>query len=226
MRYRFPLRSQTWLLAALLSLPVAAKDLGRMGPTFPIGEVDMLAWIEARLKRFEQNGQLEQMQQEFAQRVKQSVETPPPLALSTTTTPKRFLVDPSIVVPKDLTDTQGRVFAKAGTRVNPFDTTTWPTNARLPQFEYRHALIFFDARDAKQVAFVEGLEHEKPLRYILTGGSPNQVAKRFNQRIYFDQQGMLSSKLRIQAVPSLVEQSGKAWQVQEFDVQHLRPAKE
>ena len=208
-------------VALLLSMTAGAKDLGRRGPTFPIGEIDMLTWIETRLKQFEQNGKLEQMQAEFEAQVKRSVETPPPLALSTTTQPKTFLVDPSITIPKDLTDAQGRVFAKAGTRVNPFDTRTWPTQARLPQFEYTKALVFFDARDAKQLAFVTGLKHDKPLRYILTGGSPNQVAEHLNAPIYFDQQGMMSEKLHIQSVPSLVEQSGHAWRVEEFDVQNV-----
>ncbi|QFT13612.1 type-F conjugative transfer system protein TraW [Vibrio sp. THAF190c] len=214
------------LFTALLSSSLAAKDIGRVGPTFPIGEVDMLSWIETRLKQFEKNGKLAQMQHEFSEQVKKSVETPPPLPLMPTTNPKTYLVDPSIVVPKDLTDAQGRVFAKAGTRVNPFDTETWPTEARLPKFEYRKALVFFDARDARQLTFVEEFKHEKPLLYVLTGGSPNQVAKRLNQRIYFDQQGTLSEKLRIRAVPSLAEQSGKAWRVQEFDVQHLFPREE
>lgn len=214
------------LLTALLAAPLMAKDLGRVGPTFPIGEIDMLSWIQARLKQFEQNGKLAQMQHEFSEQVKKSVQTPPPLALLTTTEPKTYLVDPSIVVPKDLTDAQGRVFAKAGTRVNPFDTATWPSQARLPQFEYRKALVFLDARDARQLTFALALKHDKPLLFVLTGGSPNRVAKQLGQRIYFDQQGTLSEKLRIQAVPSLVEQSGKAWRVQEFDVQHLRPFEE
>ena len=215
------MRHLMMVFALLLSLGAVAKDLGRLGPTFPIGEIDMLTWIEARLKHFKATGKLEQMQTEFAEQVKQSVETPPPLSLSTTTTPKTCLVDPRITVAKDLTDGQGRVFAKAGTRVNPFDTRTWPTGAKLPQFEYSNVLVFFDARDAKQVEFVANLEHAKPLRYILTGGSPNQAAKRFNTRMYFDQQGTLSDRLHIQAVPSLVEQSGHAWRVQEFDVQHI-----
>ena len=85
---------------------------------------------------------------------------------------------------------------------------------------------FFDARDPRQLTFALALKHDKPLLFVLTGGSPNRVAKQLCQRIYFDQQGTLSEKLRIQAVPSLVEQSGKAWRVQEFDVQHLRPFEE
>jgi type-F conjugative transfer system protein TraW len=205
--------------ALILASPLWAKDLGRIGATFPIGEIDMLTWIEQRLTGFEQSGKLAKMQQEFVDRVTESVETPPPLSLATTTTPTVFLVDPSLTLAKDLADAKGQIFAQAGTRINPFDTSTWPEYARPPvQFEYSHVLVFFDARDEKQLAFAQSFESTKPIKWILTGGSPNQAAKVLNHRIYFDQQGDLSKKMHIKAVPSLVEQSGIHWKVTEFDV--------
>ncbi|MDF4270356.1 type-F conjugative transfer system protein TraW, partial [Vibrio parahaemolyticus] len=178
----------------------------------PIGEIDMLVWIEQRLKGFEQSGQLADMQQEFIEKVAENVETPPPLSLTTTTAPDTFLVDPSLTLAKDLTDANGQVFAKAGTRINPFDTTTWPEHSRPPnQFEYSHVLVFFDARDEQQLAFAQTFQSKKPIKWILTGGSPNQASEHLNSRIYFDQQGDLSQKMHIKAVPSLVEQSGIHW---------------
>ncbi|WP_257970401.1 type-F conjugative transfer system protein TraW [Vibrio parahaemolyticus] len=211
--------------AALLFQPHAgAKDLGRIGATFPIGEIDMLVWIKQRLKGFEQSGKLASMQQEFAQRVAESVETPPPLTLTTTTTPSSFFVDPSLTLARDLSDAKGQIFAKAGIRINPFDTNTWPEQSRPPnQFEYSHVLIFFDARDEQQIAFAQTFESTKPIKLVLTGGSPNAVAERLNSRIYFDQQGDLSKKMHIKAVPSLVEQSGINWKVTEFDVSNEEP---
>ncbi|KOO12726.1 conjugal transfer protein TraW, partial [Vibrio xuii] len=62
-----------------------------------------------------------------------------------------------------------------------------------------------------------------PIKWVLTGGSPNAVAERLNSRIYFDQQGDLSKKMHIKAVPSLVEQSGINWKVTEFDVSNEEP---
>ncbi|MBD6968728.1 type-F conjugative transfer system protein TraW [Vibrio parahaemolyticus] len=211
--------------AALLFQPHAgAKDLGRIGATFPIGEIDMLVWIKQRLKGFEQSGKLASMQQEFAQRVAESVETLPPLTLTTTTTPSSFFVDPSLTLARDLSDAKGQIFAKAGIRINPFDTNTWPEQSRPPnQFEYSHVLIFFDARDEQQIAFAQTFESTKPIKWVLTGGSPNAVAERLNSRIYFDQQGDLSKKMHIKAVPSLVEQSGINWKVTEFDVSNEEP---
>jgi type-F conjugative transfer system protein TraW len=213
-----------WAVAVLFHPTLGAKDLGRIGATFPIGEIDMLTWIERRLKGFEQSGKLAKMQQEFVDRVTESVETPPPLSLTTTTTPSTFLVDPSLTLARDLSDAKGQIFAKAGTRINPFDTNTWPEQSRPPnQFEYSHVLVFFDARDEQQIAFAQTFESTKPIKWVLTGGSPNAVAERLNSRIYFDQQGDLSKKMHIKAVPSLVEQSGINWKVTEFDVSNEEP---
>ncbi|MFS1497144.1 hypothetical protein BCU32_024340 [Vibrio lentus] len=110
--------------ALLLSLGAVAKDLGRMGPTFPIGEIDMLTWIEARLKPLEATGKPEQPSNRVCWASETKRGNTAAAFLIDHDHPKTFLVDPSITVPKDLTDAQGRVFAKAGTRVNPFDTRT------------------------------------------------------------------------------------------------------
>ncbi|TFH89365.1 type-F conjugative transfer system protein TraW [Vibrio ouci] len=207
--------------AFLVPFHLWAQDLGRIGATFPIGEIDMLIWIEQRLKRFERSGKLAELQQDFVKRVAESVETPPPLMLTTTTTPRTFFVDPSLTLAADLTDGKGALFAKAGTRINPFDTSTWPERTRPPnRFEYSHVLVFLDARDEKQLAFAQTLNATKPIKWILTGGSPNQAADILNRRFYFDQRGYLSKRLHIKAVPSLVEQSGTHWKVTEFDVSH------
>ncbi|ENM5759982.1 type-F conjugative transfer system protein TraW [Vibrio mimicus] len=207
-------------LSLAFSGGVVAKDLGKVGATFPIGEMDMLTWIEQRLKDFEANGRLEQMQLTFQARVRRRVEHPTPLELTTTRTPEMFFVDPSQTLARDFTDAGGKVFAKAGARINPFDTRTWPEGQALPQFEYSHVLAFLDARDERQLAWAQNLTAAKPIKWILTGGSPNLVAKRLNTRIYFDQLG-ITQKLHIKAVPSLVEQSGIHWKVTEFDVSQI-----
>lgn len=206
---------------------VAAKDLGRIGPTFPIGEIDMLLWIENRLKGFEASGKLDDLKQEFTEQVKRSVETPTPIDLTTTLTPNTFFVDPSLTIPQDLTDPKtGKVFAKAGTTINPFDVSTWPQGDRLPKFEYSHTLVFFNASDKQQLTWAKTITSSKPIKWILTGGSPNKVAETLNARIYFDQKGLLTSQLHIKHVPSVVEQSGIHWKVTEFDVSQIQPEDE
>ncbi len=216
------MKKRMMLFTLFLAFPLYAKDFGRIGATFPIGEIDMLVWIEQRLKGFEASGKMADMKQAFIEKVQDSIETPPPLALSTTRKPKVFYVDPSLKIAKDIVNPYTNdVIAKAGTIINPFDPSTWPNGTQWPTFEYSHTLAFFDARDSQQVAWAKALKSAKPIKWILTGGSPNDMAGVLSDRIYFDQQGNLTQKLHITSVPSLVEQASIHWKVTEFDVSEL-----
>lgn len=209
------------LMSGALAAPVIgkAKDLGRLGPTFEIGEVDMLIWIKQRLTQLDHSGQLERLEQALAERVKQSVASPTALPLPVTETPTSFLVDPSLTLATNITDAHHQIIAHAGTQINPFDARTWPTHSQLPyEFQYSHVLVFLDARDERQLAFAQSFISHKPVKWILTGGRPNEASEVLGQRLYFDQQGRLSTKLHLKAVPSVVEQSGHFWKVTEIDV--------
>ncbi|GEA23766.1 conjugal transfer pilus assembly protein TraW [Vibrio harveyi] len=195
---------------------------------FPIGEIDMLEWIHQRLKQFEASGKLADMQEAFTQRVKESIENPPPVeGLTTTTNPRTFYVDPSVVIPKDIVvPATGQVIAKAGTKVNPFDSRTWPkANGKdiLPKFELSKVLVFFDARDAQQRRFASEYRNDKPIKWVLTAGSPNQMATLLNSKIYFAQQGFLTRELNITHVPAIAYQEGTRWRIDEVNVSGLQP---
>ncbi|PSU41778.1 type-F conjugative transfer system protein TraW, partial [Photobacterium frigidiphilum] len=74
---------QTGLLLALfttLPLFAQAKTLGVVGHIFPIGEIDMLDWIDQRLRTFAQNGEMDAMKKRMQSRVKASVRRPAPVA--------------------------------------------------------------------------------------------------------------------------------------------------
>ncbi|MEG3223294.1 type-F conjugative transfer system protein TraW [Vibrio gigantis] len=216
------------LVAGLTATSADGKHLGQVAPVFPIGEIDMLEWIHQRLKGFEASGQLADMQNEFTERVQQSIENPPPVeGLTTTTNPRTFYVDPSITIPKDIiAPTTGAVIAKAGTRVNPFDSRTWPKvdgQEVLPQFELSKVLVFFDARDAQQRRFASEYQNAKPIKWVLTGGSPNKMASLLDARMYFSQQGHLTQSLNITHVPAIAYQDGTRWRIDEVNVSGLQP---
>ena len=218
------LRKGAYLALAVFSAATFAKPLGTHGPTFPIGELDMLSWIEARLRHFERTGKLADMQEEMKARVTHAANHPTPVDIGPTTSPKRFWVNPSVTLPIDIKDpSTGRVFGKKGDTINPFDRDTWPDFAKdaLPEMHYSKVLLFFDARDPRQLAFANEFTHSKPIKYILTGGALNETARLIGARMHFDQQGTLTRKLHLQHVPSLVEQDGTRWRVQEFDVSTL-----
>ncbi|GLT20475.1 conjugal transfer pilus assembly protein TraW [Vibrio zhanjiangensis] len=218
------LRKGAYLALAVFGTAALAKPLGTHGPTFPIGELDMLRWIEARLTHFERTGKLADMQEEMKARVTHAANHPAPVDIGPTTSPKRFWVNPSVTLPIDIKDpSTGRLFGKKGDTINPFDRDTWPQFVKdtLPEMHYTKALLFFDARDPRQLAFAKAFTHRKPMKYILTGGPLNETASDIGARMYFDQQGTLTRKLHLQHVPALAEQDGTRWRVQEFDVSTL-----
>lgn len=189
--------------------PARAGDLGTHGQTFDIAERDILEMISEQLKRAEASGRMGQLQDEFKRRVQAKVERPNPVpGLVRTVEPRSWLFDPSIIVPQDFSDHRGRVFARAGQRINPLE--------RLPGFD--RILIFLDGDDAAQVDWAvgqlrEGGEHR--VRLILTKGAPMELMRRRRVQFYFDQEAKLSTHFGIRQVPARVEKDGDKLRISE-----------
>lgn len=193
----------------LLALSAAANDLGSYGATFPIAETDLLAYMGAKLKAAAASGKVDTLNRQFAATAQRHIEEPAPIGgLRPTDSPRSWSFDPSITVPQDLHDAQGRVFAKAGDRINPLD--------RLPSYD--RVLVFLDGRDPKQVRF--GLDTSRRrgaerVMLILTAGAPIKLMKREKSGFYYDQQGLLVAKFGITQVPAVVEREGNHLRISE-----------
>ncbi|BCL73851.1 conjugal transfer pilus assembly protein TraW (plasmid) [Vibrio nigripulchritudo] len=209
-----------WIwLGVCLSVPAGAADLGKLGPTFPIGEEDLLTWIERRLTTMEASGELTRLVDDFQARVRQSVSTPPSLGLPTTERPQIFYVDPTLRFGHDILHPVSREpIARAGDTINPFDPDTWPPNTRLQHFRYNKVLVFLDTSDQRQIRWAASFQDPRPIRWILTGGNPKESTKDLSGPVYFDQRGDLVRRLHVRSVPSWVEQSGRYWRVTEVDI--------
>ena len=198
------------LMLALAGQGLArANDLGPYGETFDIAEVDLLKMLGAKLKRAESSGRIDQLNKQFAATAERHIEEPAPVTgVSHTTKPRSWLFDPSIVVPRDFADQNGRVFAHAGDRINPLE--------RLPT--YNKTLIFIDGRDPAEVRFAlsnrKKVGAERAL-IILTGGAPLRIMRSAKVAVYFDQQGILVQKFGITQVPATVERQGNALKISE-----------
>ncbi len=186
----------TRLLVLLLIAGVAqAKNLGTWGEMYPIAEQDMLTTIQTRLKAMEASGEMAREQDAFKQRVTENTLRPKPvegltLAQENTT----HYIDPSLTVSEDLTDHQGRVFARRGQVINPLDTVP-----------FSDTLYFIDADNPQQVAWMKA---QKPgtltYRVILVNGDIREATRALDTRIYFDQDGTLSRKFALKAIPARV----------------------
>lgn len=219
------------LLIGIIALPISAKPLGTVGQVFPIAEMDMLDWINARLAVLDENGEMDKMKNQFKEQVKQTVQRPKPVDnISTTTSPRSYLVDPSLTLSQDIKDANGNILFPKGLRINPFDASTWPNGHMLPPVALSKTLVFFDGDDKQQlswaVAFQQSFKQQHPdkhIKWILTKGAPEQVANILQERIYFDQGGNITRNLKINHIPTTAEQAKTNWQITEFDVSLLKP---
>lgn len=196
--------------AMLVSTVVQATDLGTLGPTYDIAEPHLLQMIEQRLREKERSGELARIEQEARQRGTDTVRHPPALAnVRTTQAARTFFYDPTYTLDRNILGAQGELLFAAGTQANPLDVVSLS----------RH-LIFFDARDARQVRRARELmaHYQGRVKPILTGGSYLDLMKSWRIPVYYDQQGLLTRRLGITQVPALVSQDGRRLRIDEMEL--------
>lgn len=193
-------------LSLVLNSTMAA-NLGNYGDVFPVIEADIREVIMRRLEQMEASGELKHHEEEVQKRVAEHIIRPKALGLPTTISPKSFHVDPTVTVNQDIWAPNGVQVAHAGMKLNPFKHVS-----------FSKTLFFFNGDDKHQVAWVK--KHYKDyshVRFILTGGDIRDAANLFG-RIYFDLDGRLTETLQIKHVPSVVNQDGLLWKIQEIGV--------
>lgn len=195
----------------LAAMPAPAKELGSIGPTYPIAERNLLEEITSNLRRMEASGELKKRQELATAKAKDTVYNPKPLpGLSKTSQARTFYYDPTLVLNRNITDHNGVILFPAGTRKNPLDVVTLSKH-----------LLFFDARDPKQIAKAQELTaiYQGKVKPILVGGSYMELMKTWGRPVYFDQYGTLVKQLGINRVPALVSQEGRRLRIDELVVQ-------
>lgn len=202
--------TSAWImLFTILSLPAFSKNMGVVGQTYLIQETNFLEFIQARLEEMKKSGQLNTLENKLAKRAEAKADRPSSQHLLRASTNKNWNYDPSITLSHDLSDGVGRVFAKANTSFNPLNRVPLST-----------VLIFYDADDEKQLQWVKHYDrvlNQQARRdtLILINGSVSSQIKIFNRAIYFDQQGRLTDRFKIQHVPAIVEQAGSVLSIRE-----------
>lgn len=203
------------VLAVLACMSVASAaatgstvSVGTLGPTYAITEPHLLDFIAQRLREKERSGELQQLMQDAKRRAVAHVQQPPAVeGLRATTTPRSFRWDPSFTLDRNIVDAQGRLLYAAGSRHNPLDVVGM-----------RRQLLFFDARDPRQLRRALALMAARPggIKPVLTGGSYLDLMRQWQQPVYHDQHGLLTRRFGIQQVPALVSQDGRQLRVDEL----------
>ena len=196
-------------IALALGGQAHAANLGTWGDLYPITEPDMLTTIHDRLQAMQESGELAEQQEAFKERViKNSLRPAPVRGLKLATQNSTHFIDPTFVVGQDLADHEGRVFARKGDKVNPLDAVP-----------FLQTLFFIDADDDRQIAWMRNQRPATPIyKIILVNGDIRKATEQLDTRIYFDQEGVLSQKFALTAVPAAVHAAphGKRLQIDTY----------
>lgn len=179
-----------------------AEDFGIHGNTFDIQEENLLEYIQTKLKEID----IDKWQKDFREQSIKSANRPTPTILSYAKTYKSYYFDPSIILQVDYRDNRGIRFAKKGTKINPLDQISLSKN-----------LIFIDGDSKQHIDFAINYnkKHNNKTKIILVNGPIIDLMNEKNIRLYFDQQGLLINKFRIQNIPAIVSQENNLLKIEE-----------
>ncbi|WP_022978944.1 type-F conjugative transfer system protein TraW [Ideonella sp. B508-1] len=211
--------SKVFLAVAAAALAAAcisaqAEELGQIGPVYPIGEESALDTILARLKEKERTGELKRIQQEAIKRSVASAKNPKPVeGLTTVHERSQRLIDPTVTYSRAVTTDDGQIVVPAGAKINPLLVTSLSKR-----------LVFFDGRDKAQAEAVRKMVAKggTKVKPILVAGSWFDTSKAWKTQVYYDQQGKLSQRFGIRAVPSVISQQGAMLLVEEVPAKELQ----
>ncbi len=208
------------MVATMMDMKTLAKDFGTKGHIQQIIEQPFLQMIEERLQKVN----IPKEQEKMTAIVKDRVNNPAPVSgIDPAITSRNFYFDPTYTLDEDAILPCGKILHKAGTKVNP-----------LQHMDLNRRLFFIDSREATQVNWLKNqlapnneqasnknAEQKEPTedRIILVGGSvfklKEDLAEQHKDKIYFDQNGELTSRLGIKASPAVVLQDGLMLKIEE-----------
>jgi conjugal transfer pilus assembly protein TraW len=205
-----------FLFLSLFSSSVYAKDFGTQGHSYQITEQEFLQMIAERLKKIDMKKEQEKMQGI----VRDRVENPRAVSrVKPATATRSFYFDPTYTLDKDVVLPCGKVLHKAGTQVNP-----------LEHMDLNRRMLFIDCREAGQIKWLKE-QLDNPLRaqkepvedrVILVGGSvfklKELVGDEHKNKVYFDQNGELTTRFGITGSPAVVVQDGLRLKIDEINL--------
>lgn len=201
-------------MVALTTSITFAKDFGTRGHSYQITEQEFLQMIAERLNKIDMQKEQEKMQRVVRDRVKnpRAIE-----AVKPTTVTRSFYFDPTYTLDQDVLLPCGKILHRAGTQVNP-----------LEHMDLNRRLLFIDARRIEQVKWLKEKldnplqEGKEPVedRVILVGGSPFTLKEllkdEHKNKVYFDQNGELTTRFGITGSPAVVVQDGLRLRIDEI----------
>jgi len=188
------------ILLLLLIGTLEGKDLGVYGHVFPVVETNLLKYLKDKIENLSEED-LQSVQKKIQEKYILSITKPNSLNLSEAKTYSVYYYDPTIIVQNEIKDKYGKIIVPLGKRQNPLETGS-----------LKEDLLIFDGSNLKHLSWAKS----KKGKWILTGGKPLEIEKVENKPVYFDQKGILTKKLGINAVPARVSQEGFRLKIEEI----------
>lgn len=199
-----------WCVLGVMSLPASAKSLGVIGEIFPIREMSLLTLIEVRLKALSESGELASQEAAWIAKASASANRPTPIGLSRAVTTRKSHYDPTLILSKPVLNEHGEVLYPSGFRVNGLEERP----------DYKPCWLFLNGDDESQVLWAKSMMHQcRNPKIILTGGAVRDAELALDTVIYFDQEGRLSKRFQLQAVPALITREGNRLLITEVAIQ-------
>lgn len=185
--------------ACALAIPAQARDLGVLGATWPVTEVDVRQLLVEDAARTD----WAPAQTKLKDGAKRYLADLPKRQMETSPTTQTLWVDPSVVLGSDIqAPVQGadgtyqwQVLATKGTRINP-----------LIQFRPVTAFLLFDGSDERQLELVRKVLAVETTRLIPVeagSGDITQNNKALKRSVYHANDAMMS-RFQVRYLPSLV----------------------
>lgn len=214
-----------FLCFALPVAPVAAKDLGTRGASWPVAEADLLAAIGDRVAEMAGSGEWARLENEAREKARRSLESPPAVVgIFPAVEPRARMFDPAITVAKDLVGPNGEAVAAAGSRINPLALAPFSTE-----------LLFIDGRRDVEVAWALSLagggaggtsanqRAGASVKIVLLAGRPLELMRRHGHPFFFDLGGRLSARFGVRATPTRMVRDGLLLRLTEIPLVDAAP---
>lgn len=188
-----------------------AKNLGVVGDVWVIQEQNLLSLIEERLSEKFDGKSEDEIRKEIEKRITKNILQPPAIELPRAKENSERIFDPSFTLEKDIADHKGKVFAKKGQIINPFDATP-----------FNRTLIFINGDDEEQIKWFKSFKPETEIvKTILIKGNLKEVTEKLDIDLYFDQNQALIKRFSIKSVPTVIDEKKgkKLLRIREFAVQ-------
>jgi conjugal transfer pilus assembly protein TraW len=191
------------LLCLIVSSTALAKDLGTFGVVYDIVEKDALAELKEKAKAVDfsrdRNALVKKAKNFTPEDVKDMT------MIGQARKDRTFLVDMTHSLGRDIKDDKGNIVYPAGYTFNP-----------LAYVAYSRTLVILNGKRPEQTRWFEESPYAKDaqITLLLTDGSYGDLSKSFKRPVFYASTRLIEA-FKIEAVPSVVRQSGLYMEVTE-----------